>query len=164
MADKCSIAKFTAYAILKPALSDNRTLTVRSFTASQLQILEHFEIFSDTGNMFKVHKIPLVDYEKIEKELHKGRDQNAILFTMRRMWVEGKTDKRIHMCPGDHNPDNVALEFTNPPKGVHGPPVPCNYQYRRPNVPQSMEDFTSHSLVYFQKRAIGKATVLDLSL
>ncbi|KAF2087116.1 NAD(P)-binding protein [Saccharata proteae CBS 121410] len=79
-------------ALRHPHVSRNRALKVNSFTTTPHQILAEFVRQTGTRDAdWKVEYTSMTDLERLEKEAWEAGNPAAGLFTLRRIWAQGKT-------------------------------------------------------------------------
>ncbi len=99
-----SVAKFLVGALKHPDVSRNKVLKVRSFTATPNEILAEYEKQTG-GQKWQVSYVPEADFRRFEQKAYADGSPLAHLFTLRRIWAQGKT---LY----DHY-DNEALGHTD---------------------------------------------------
>ncbi|EMR64045.1 hypothetical protein MGN70_007204 [Eutypa lata] len=83
------VGKFVAAALRHPEVSQGKALKVQSFVVSPNAILNEFE--KQTGTTWTVEHTPIEKLRKEEKERWESKSPSATLYTLRRIWGEGKT-------------------------------------------------------------------------
>ncbi|KAH8671684.1 NmrA-like family protein [Xylariales sp. PMI_506] len=83
------VGKFVAAALAHPEASQDKILKVQSFVVSTKEILAEYE--KQTGTKFEVNYTPLDELRAIEEKEWAAGSPAATLFTLRRIWAEGKT-------------------------------------------------------------------------
>lgn len=84
-----SVGKFVVAALANPQASQNKILRVQSFVVSAKDILDEFE--KQTGSKFNVKYTSKNELRQMEKQLWEEGNPGATLFTLRRIWSDGKT-------------------------------------------------------------------------
>ncbi|KAF3023772.1 hypothetical protein G7054_g10128 [Neopestalotiopsis clavispora] len=83
------VGKFVVAALSNPAASQNQALKVQSFVTTAQAILSEFE--SQTGHKFEVNYTSKQELRETEEKLWSEGNPSATLFTLRRIWADGKT-------------------------------------------------------------------------
>lgn len=83
------VGKFVVAALRHPEASQGRALKVQSFAVSPNAILNEFE--KQTGSKWTVEHTPIEKLREQEKEKWDSESPSATLYTLRRIWAEGKT-------------------------------------------------------------------------
>lgn len=72
-----------------PEASENRAVLVHSFVATPAELLSEYE--RQTGRPWKVSYTSMEELKKIEEDAWAAEHPVASIFTLRRIWAEGKT-------------------------------------------------------------------------
>lgn len=83
------VGKFVAAALAHPEVSMGKILKVQSFVVPPLDFLAEFE--KQTGSKFKVNYTPMDQIRAQETKAWTEGSPVATLYTLRRIWSEGKT-------------------------------------------------------------------------
>lgn len=84
-----SVGTFVAAALAKPEASQNKILKVQSFVTTAKEILAEFE--KQTGAKFDAKYTSKDELRQTEQKLWGEGNPSATLFTLRRIWSDGKT-------------------------------------------------------------------------
>lgn len=84
-----SVGKAVVAALRHPEASFNKALKVQSFVVTPKQILDEFE--KQTGKQWEVSSSSLQDLREAEQKAWGEGKPYAVIFTLRRIWAEGKT-------------------------------------------------------------------------
>ena len=108
------MGKFVAAALRHPEAAQGKALKVQSFAVSPNAILNEFE--KQTGSKWAVEHTPLDTLRALEKEKWEAQNPLATLYTLRRIWAEGKTlyektdNESIGIKPEDLEPLSAPVE------------------------------------------------------
>lgn len=84
-----SVGKLVVAALATPAASQGKALKVQSFVTTAKDILVEFE--KQTGSKFDVQYTSKEELRQTELKLWGEGNPSATLFTLRRIWSDGKT-------------------------------------------------------------------------
>lgn len=91
-----------------PKPSANRALKVNSFTTTPNDIVAEFE--KQTGTKWSVEYTSLPELKEAEEQAWKQEDPRATVFTLRRIWAQGKTLYEKRDNEGIGATDMIGLE------------------------------------------------------
>jgi len=77
-------------ALLHPEASHNKALKVNSFTTTPLEIVSEFEKQLG-GEKWRIAYIPLEKVRELERQAYAENHGTPAVFTLKRIWAEGKT-------------------------------------------------------------------------
>ena len=103
MTNMTDVGKLLVAALKHPNVSRNRALMVNSFTASPNEIIKEFQ--AQTGNRWNVNYVPREKFVQLEKDAYEKDSPIKTVFTLRRIWADGKTLYKSR--------DNEELGFTD---------------------------------------------------
>jgi len=98
------VGKLLVAALQHPEVSKNRALIVNSFTTIEKEILAEYE--KQTESKWDVSYTSFEELKKLEEEAWEKGQPQATGFTLRRIWISGRT-----LYPSR---DNEAIGFTQP--------------------------------------------------
>jgi hypothetical protein len=103
------VAKFLVCVLKHPEVSKNKALKVRSFTASPNEIVAEFERQTG-GQKWQVSYVPEAEFKNLEQKAYADGSPLAHLFTLRRIWAQGRTlyDKYDNEALGYTDTDSLA--------------------------------------------------------
>lgn len=84
-----SVGKFVAAALAHPEASTGKALKVQSFVTTPKELLAEFE--KQTGAKFDVKYTAKDQLREAEQKSWQEGNPSAALFTLRRIWAEGRT-------------------------------------------------------------------------
>ncbi|KAJ3036267.1 hypothetical protein HDV00_002923 [Rhizophlyctis rosea] len=83
-------ARYTLSSVLTPSASENATLRVSSFTATPAELQVAVE--KVVGRKLKTTYVDLDEHRREEKKRWEEKDPKATLYTLSRLWYEGRSD------------------------------------------------------------------------
>jgi nucleoside-diphosphate-sugar epimerase len=104
------VGRLVAAALKTPTSENERILKVNSFTVTSKEVLAEFE--KQTGAKWEVSYTPVEDLKKAEKESWEKDSPFKTVYTLRRIWIEGRTlyEKSDNGKIGFHDPETVEAQ------------------------------------------------------